>query len=114
MNPATIGRPDPARCWAASPPGATCYALHCRLRYFDPERRRAGLPEDVAALVERMTEDEVTVTLVNLDPVEARTVIVQGGAYAEHQIERVRREGECCGSRSGSRSGSGSGSRARG
>src|SRR5262249_44296579 len=23
--------------------------LHCRLRYFDPERRRAGLPEDVAA-----------------------------------------------------------------
>src|SRR5262249_38289739 len=39
--------------------------LHCRLRYFDPRRRRAGLPEDVAALVEKLTADSVTVTLVN-------------------------------------------------
>ena len=27
--------------------------LHCRLRYFDPVKRRAGLPEDVAALIEK-------------------------------------------------------------
>src|SRR5919197_6513176 len=39
-----------------------------------------------------MTEQQVTVQLVNLDPVEARTVIVQGGAYAEHQLTRVRTE----------------------
>ena len=32
-------------------------------------------------------------TLVNLSPVEARTVTVQGGAYAEHQIVGVRDEG---------------------
>ena len=69
------------------PVGRTGYPLHCRLRYFDPARRRAGLPEQVGALVERMTEDEAVVTLVNLDPVSERTVIVQGGAYAEHQIE---------------------------
>ena len=25
--------------------------LHCRVRYFDPARQRAGLPEDVGALV---------------------------------------------------------------
>src|SRR5262249_31439369 len=37
----------------------------CRLRYFDPQRRRAGLPEGVAALVEKMTGDTVTLTLVN-------------------------------------------------
>ena len=30
------------------PTGRTGYPLHCRLRYFDPQRRRAGLPEDVA------------------------------------------------------------------
>jgi hypothetical protein len=72
------------------PVGRTGYPLHCRLRYFDPARRRAGLPEQVGALVERMTEDAVTVQLVNLDPVAARTVIVQGGAYAEHQITHVR------------------------
>ena len=74
------------------PVGRTGYPLHCRLRYFDPARRRAGLPEQVGALVERIAEDEVTVQLVNLDPVTARTVIVQGGAYAEHQITTVRQE----------------------
>ena len=72
------------------PVGRAGYPLHCRLRYFDPARRRAGLPEHVGALVERMTEDEVTLRLVNLDPVSARTVVVQGGAYAEHQITTVR------------------------
>jgi hypothetical protein len=74
------------------PVGRTGYPLHCQLRYFDPTRRRAGLPEQVGALVERITEDDVTVQLVNLDPVTERTVIVQGGAYAEHQITTVRQE----------------------
>jgi len=60
--------------------------LHCRLRYFDPLRRRAGLPEDVAALVEKLTPDEATVTVVNTNQVEARTVTIQGGAYGEHRI----------------------------
>ena len=60
--------------------------LHCRVRYFDPVNRRAGIPEDVAALVETLTDDEVTLTLVNINQVEARAVVVQGGAYAEHQF----------------------------
>ena len=63
--------------------------LHCRVRYFDPERRRAGISEDVAALVEKLTAEETTLTLVNVNPVAPRTVIVQGGAYAEHQIVSV-------------------------
>jgi hypothetical protein len=60
--------------------------LHCRVRYFDPDNRRAGIPEDVAALVEKMTDDEVTLILVNINPIKSRTVVVQGGAYAEHQV----------------------------
>jgi hypothetical protein len=71
------------------PTGRVGFPLHCRLRYFDPDRRRAGLPEGVAALVQAMTADEVTVTLVNVDPVEERTVVVQGGAYAEHKLTGV-------------------------
>ncbi len=60
--------------------------LFCRLRYFDPARRRAGLPSDVAALIDKLTADETAVTLVNVHQLEARTVTVQGGAYAEHNI----------------------------
>ncbi len=73
--------------------GGKLWALHARLRYFDPVRRRAGVPPDVGALVERLTADSVTFTLVNLDPVEAREVVVQAGAYAEHQLTGVSQNG---------------------
>ncbi|SIO28566.1 hypothetical protein SAMN05444166_3498 [Singulisphaera sp. GP187] len=69
-------------------------ALHCRLRYFDPIARRAGVPEDVAALVEAMTGDSVTLTLVNTSQVAARTLVVQAGAYAEHQFLSVSEPGD--------------------
>lgn len=63
------------------------WILHSRFRYFDPERRRAGLPPDVGALVEKLAADSATLTLVNLNPIEARSVIVQAGGYGEHQFE---------------------------
>ena len=76
------------------PTGRDGYPLHCRLRYFDPARQRAGIPEDVAALVTGMDADSVTVELVNLNQVTPRDVVVQGGAYAEHQITNVTSEGQ--------------------
>ena len=63
--------------------------LNARLRYFDPDHRRAGVPEDVAALVSGLTNRATTVTLVNVSRTRARTVVVQAGAYGEHQIESV-------------------------
>jgi hypothetical protein len=69
------------------------WSLHSRFRYFDPVRRRAGLPEDVGALVEKLDAQAATLVLVNLDPVEARTVIVQAGAYGEHRFESVEVNG---------------------
>lgn len=76
------------------PTGRVGGPLHCRVRYFDPERRRAGLPEDVAALVEKMTADETVLTLVNVNQVESHHLIVQGGAYGEHQIAHVTVNGQ--------------------
>lgn len=64
--------------------------LHCRLRYFDPLRRRAGLPEDVAVLVEKMTPDCAVVTLVNISQLDTRTVVVQAGGYGEHEFLSVQ------------------------
>ena len=60
--------------------------LNCALRYFDPDARRAGIPPDVAALVERLTADEVSLILVNANQIEPRSVTIQAGAYAEHQF----------------------------
>jgi hypothetical protein len=44
----------------------------------------------VAALVSAIAPEATVVDLVNLDPLSARTVIVQGGAFAEHTIRAVR------------------------
>jgi hypothetical protein len=74
---------------AGLPPHNHGKLLFSRLRYFDPTARRAGLPPDVAALVERMTAEELTLTLVNTSHVSERTVIVQGGTYGEHQFTEV-------------------------
>lgn len=63
--------------------------LHCSLRYFDPERRRPGLPADVAALVEQVEATHVHVRLINLNPTAMRTVLVQAGGFGEHRFESV-------------------------
>jgi len=63
------------------------WSLHSRVRYFDPARGRPGLPDAVGALVTKMTADEATVTLVNLDVVSPREVVVQAGGMGEHSFE---------------------------
>ena len=71
------------------PPKHQGEVLQARVRYFDPIRRRPGLPEDVAALVDSLKDDSTSLVLVNLNQSEPRTVIVQGGGYGEHVCERV-------------------------
>ncbi|MCZ2077380.1 MAG: hypothetical protein LC130_20565 [Bryobacterales bacterium] len=70
------------------------WTLHSRFRYFDPARRRSGLPEDVSALVEKLGPDSATVVLVNTNPVDVRTVVVQAGGYGEHKFEAVTVDGK--------------------
>ena len=75
--------------WGALLPGREGGLLNARLRYFDPDRKRAGVPEDVAALVSELSDSRTVVTLINLNPSQPRTVIVQGGGYGEHQLVSV-------------------------
>jgi hypothetical protein len=72
--------------WGALLPGREGGLLNARLRYFDPDRRRAGLPPDVAALVSELSDARTVVTLINLSQTERRTLVVQGGGYGEHQL----------------------------
>jgi hypothetical protein len=75
--------------WGGLLPGREGGLVNARLRYFDLDRKRAGLPEDVAALVSKIGDAQTTVTLINLNQSQRRTVVVQGGAYGEHRILSV-------------------------
>jgi hypothetical protein len=88
-NPATIMTLNKLM-MAGLDPGRGAGPLHCRLRYFDPVQRRAGIPEDVAALIDRITDKEVSVTLVNVSQTQTRELIVQAGAYAENRITGIK------------------------
>ena len=79
--------------WGALLPGREGGLLNARLRYFDPEQKRAGVPEDVGALVSGLSDTRTVVTLVNLSTTTSRTVLVQGGGYGEHRIEMVEQGG---------------------
>lgn len=90
MGAIHIARPA----WGPTSAPAGGSPLYARLRYFDPEARRAGVPEDVSALVDRMTDDETAVTLVNLSQTRSRAVTIQGGGYGEHRIRTLTTDGK--------------------
>jgi len=60
-----------------------------RFRYFDAAGKRPGLPQGVAALVDGLSDDGATLTLVNTDAVHAAEVVIQGGVFGEHDITSV-------------------------
>jgi hypothetical protein len=68
--------------------------LHCRLAYLDPARKRPGIPPDIAALVDRVAPDGISVHLVNLHPSLSRRVILKAGAFGEHEFTEVGHGGE--------------------
>jgi hypothetical protein len=59
------------------------------VRYFDTDRVRPGLPEDVAAFVDELKADAVGIQLVNTGS-QARNLIVQAGAFGEHKFTSVK------------------------
>ena len=67
--------------------------LQAHLRYFDPQKRRAGLPDHVAALVRAVSADGAAVTLVNTDPVARQAVVLQAGSFSEHEFSAVQAAG---------------------
>ena len=68
--------------------------LQTHVHYFDPQCRRPGLPEYVAALVDRVSADGVSLTLVNTDLVSSRDVLLQAGSFGEHQFTGAQLENE--------------------
>ena len=65
-------------------PFRTCF------RYFDAQERRSGLPQDVSALVSKLSRNGAVLTLTNSHAEHSKELIVQGGFYGEHKIGRIR------------------------
>lgn len=63
--------------------------LHVRLRYWDADGRRPGLPADVAALVHAVDAQGVAVRLVNTSPLDERHLLMEAGAFGEHRFTAV-------------------------
>jgi hypothetical protein len=63
--------------------------LHASVRYFDPRENRPGLPAHIAALVESITPEGITLHLVNIDPLAGHEVMVQAGSFGEHTFTDV-------------------------
>ena len=64
--------------------------LRATVRYFDEDRGRPGLPLDVAALVDELGPETVGLQLVNTSRHEKRRLIVQSGAFGEHQFTQLK------------------------
>jgi len=58
------------------------------VRYFDADAQRPGLPAGVAALVDRISAEGISVTLVNTGD-QPRTVVLQAGSFREHRFDQV-------------------------
>jgi len=67
--------------------------LRATVRYFDRDRMRPGLPQDTAALVDRLDIEGVGIQLVNANRNESRRLIVQAGAFGEHRFTQLRYRG---------------------
>jgi len=64
--------------------------LHVRLRYYDLEAQRPGMPADVAALVDSIDDQSAQVTLVNTSPLRSQRLLIQAGAFGEHSFTSVQ------------------------
>ncbi len=93
-NPATVG--NLVRLMLGGlPPKHQGEVLQARVRYFDPIKRRPGLPEDVAALVDSLTDDSTSLTLANLNERRnkklAQAQPYSGSAYSFTRVVAIHR-----------------------
>jgi hypothetical protein len=61
---------------------------HSTVRYYDARLKRSGVPEGVAALVHKITAESTVLDLANTSA-EARSVVIQAGAFREHNFTNI-------------------------
>jgi len=62
---------------------------HGKVRYFDGDRQRPGLPDQVSAMVDLVTAESLNVQVANLSKSHSKNLILQAGTFGEHQFTEV-------------------------
>lgn len=62
---------------------------HGKVRMFDGLKKRPGLPDDVAVIVDGLTASTISLQAVNLSETESRQLVIQAGTFGEHQFVSV-------------------------
>lgn len=60
--------------------------LNVPVRYYDGTGKRPGLPEQVSALVEKVSGGLIVLTLCNISTLQEKEVIIQAGAFGENEF----------------------------
>lgn len=73
--------------------------VQSRLRYFDVDQKRPGLPPNVAALIDQIEfenhpQESFRLQLVNLSPIHNQSLYLQAGTFGQHNLRCVKTEGK--------------------
>jgi len=61
---------------------------HGKVRFFDGELERPGLPQDVGVIVDALTATTISMKVANIGT-SSRKLVVQGGTFGEHRLDSV-------------------------
>ena len=62
---------------------------HGKVRFFDGELQRPGLPADIGAIVDSLTATTIGMKIANTSTTTSRSLVVQAGAFGEHRFVSV-------------------------
>ncbi|CAB5107038.1 MAG: hypothetical protein F2954_01575 [Actinobacteria bacterium] len=62
---------------------------HGKVRFFDGDVKRPGLPADVGVVVDTLTASSIGMKIANINTSSARTLVIQAGAFGEHRFISV-------------------------
>jgi len=69
---------------------------HGKVRFFDGELQRPGLPTDIGAIVDSLTATTIGMKIANTSTTTSRSLVVQAGAFGEHRFISVVVELDSC------------------
>lgn len=62
---------------------------HGKVRFFDGQLQRPGLPSEVGAIVDKLTATTIGMQVANISSTDMHSLVIQAGAFGEHRFTSV-------------------------